>query len=243
MAGFCEYMMDGLLNLDSQARINFSGTHIKKEDKTILHLPNLFLDLQKFCKKYTDNKDELDDIFSNYLNRHPKLIKYIENPSKRLREQVIVKYAKAIKYFKKQSDELCLRAVKIDGRALRYVRNKTEYICQEAVIQNGEAIKYVEIEDRSEELIDLALSSNGIAIAYVENPTVEQCQKALRASVFCETVSGGNDIMYDELDIRRVGFINECENKDEVFKIYAHSMLHSHTKSARNVNVDINLAF
>jgi hypothetical protein len=71
-------------------------------------------------------------------------LRYIKNPSLKLRTKAFKKSLLALYYINGQIEEICLESVKINGMSLSFVKKQTLQICIEAVKQNRNATIYVD---------------------------------------------------------------------------------------------------
>lgn len=106
---------------------------------------------RNYCKFYSKGYVQVLDHF----RFNPNYIRFVENPSERLKEFVLKIDGYALEYIKNPSLELQLIAVRQHGGSIQFIENPSHEVQIEAVKQSGHAIAY--IKNQTPLFIELAL--------------------------------------------------------------------------------------
>lgn len=106
-----------------------------------------------------------ENICLSALTENPKLIRYIDSPTRKLSLVAVSQDGNLLRYIHDQSEDICLAAVKQDGMALMFVQSKTEKICKTALESNGLAI--IAVENKTRDLCTLASRTFPLALKLI----------------------------------------------------------------------------
>ena len=98
-------------------------------------------------------------------------IKYIKNPSEKVKLAAVERDGYAIEFIKNPSEKTQLAAVERDAFLMEYIKNPSKEVQLAAVKKDGNVIQY--IKNPSKEVQLAAVKRSGIAIQYIENPSEE----------------------------------------------------------------------
>jgi hypothetical protein len=130
----------------------------------------------------------IDDIFIDYVEKCPSVMKYIVKP---------------------QTDETLVEVVTLNGLALEFIKTKSDKVCKAAINQNYKAVAFCEI---NEDLYLSAVDVNSLAIRYFKKDYVMTNMMCLYAMKKDPTVKrfmviggeSGNEVRSEDLTFKQI---------------------------------------
>ena len=176
--GFEVDQINDLLN-DSEEAKKWVEKFIKTKEFQKICIESVVSD-GKAIKYIKNPSEKLKEIA---VKQNGNAIKYIKNPSEKLKELAVKQNKNAIKHIKNPSTKIQELAVKQNGYVIKYIKNPSEKIQELAVKQNGYVIKH--IKNPSEKLKELAVKENGYAMQYIKNPSEKIQELAVKRKWIC----------------------------------------------------------